>query len=63
MVCGIPHLDYYSLPQVAPGEIYVGRYEELLYGEDCQALEHAAQAGGGVPSLELFKRLADVVLR
>lgn len=36
-------------PQVVPGEAYIGYQEEFLLGEGGQALEGAAQGGGGVP--------------
>ena len=35
--------------QVVPEEIQMGNQEEFLHGEDGEALEWAAQGGGGVP--------------
>ncbi|RMC21348.1 hypothetical protein DUI87_02210 [Hirundo rustica rustica] len=35
----------------------VGQQEECLHGKGGEALEGAAQRGGGVPSLEVFKEM------
>ena len=50
-------------PQVAPGEVQVGYEEEFLLSKNGEALAQAAQGGMESPSLEVFKKRADVALR
>ena len=59
-VCPSTHIFYW--PQIAPGEIQVGCLEKTSL-KVCQALEWAAQGGGGVTDPGVFKKCLGSVLR
>lgn len=48
-------------PQAAPKEVQVGCQKEFIHGKCCQAFEWAAQGGGAVSPLEMFKKWLDMV--
>ena len=51
------------MSQAAPWEVQIGYQEKFLHRKSGQALEQAAQRGGGVTIPGVFKKYVDMALQ